>query len=366
MHHSKISVNLSTTSPITIWSRRLLARSVACGGFFTQFGVATRAEGYPERADRDKGGSRAWSRRMRKKYKNSCSRGWPVEMHSWPAASVSERTRERERKREKEKQKARGREGEREREPRRSISIATCRDSRRDDRTKNRSDRGVSCKRSDCKHTTCLHRRREQLRYPGRRDAHPHSHGRRLIASKSCHFRRIVFLSFAHERSNNDVVEMSSESCASPRRQRSAISTLVKSDLDPVESSKIREYRRGVPVRNANLPRIEATRLLTYRIATPSRQYFSAISGRSIANWDSRGFDARVSCKRYETPSTREDRVSRRGRTLPASDGGIVVVVALSKSSTTITRRSVEANHQFSVEITKTPPARKIRRRSPL
>lgn len=82
----------------------------------------------------------------------------------------------------------------------------------------------------------------------------------------------------------NDVVEMSSESCASPRRQRSAISTLVKSDLDPVESSKIREYRRGVPVRNANLPRIEATRLLTHRIATPSRQYFSAISGRSIAN----------------------------------------------------------------------------------
>lgn len=194
---------------------------------------------------------------------------------------MSERERERERK------KNRKLEGEKERGSEsldvRSAS-ATCRDSRRDDRTKNRSDRGVSCKRSDCKHTTCLHRRREQLRYPGRRDAHPHSHGRRLIASKSCHFRRIVFLSFAHERSNNDVVEMSSESCASPRRQRSAISTLVKSDLDPVESSKIREYRRGVPVRNANLPRIEATRLLTYRIATPSRQYFSAISGRSIAN----------------------------------------------------------------------------------
>lgn len=92
-----------------------------------------------------------------------------------------------------------------------------------------------------------------------------------------------LFLSFVHERFDNDVVEMS-ESCASPRRPRSAISSIVKSDPDPVRSSKIREHRRGVPAvrNNANLPRIEATRLLTRRIASPSRQYFSAISGRQL------------------------------------------------------------------------------------
>lgn len=184
---------------------------------------------------------------------------------------TADRSRQRDRKRERKKEGKRG--GKREREGEtagHSISTSECCVSHRDDRTRNRSDRGIP-RKLNCKHTTCLYRRRltrGRLCYPWRRDVvlPPFSHGRRLIARNRIAVSDERFLIQARARSNGDVVEMS-EPCASPMRYnlQSAISAAAKSDFDPTRSNETPEHCGGVPV-VSSVDSLDATWIEDWRL----------------------------------------------------------------------------------------------------